>query len=144
MNVCHTPGAIKKMGRTPWRFQTTFQTPLKQLDSFVSTILSANESMAASVIIDGYIFEPKHLKALIDGKTTLQIGRDITLKAESRELANELLTAALSDWAEFIFIPVPKPFVIYADHDEYATFFANNKSNLNLIVEALLDRKSVV
>jgi hypothetical protein len=27
--------------------------------------------------------------------------------------------------------------VIYADHDEYATFYANTRSNLNRISEAL-------
>lgn len=139
MNVSQTPGAIKKFGRTPWKFQSTFQTPLRQLDSFVSTILSANEALeSASVTVDGYVFEPKHLNALLNGKEGAQIGRDITLNVESRDAASELLTAAFSDWVDFVFIPMPKPFVIYADHDEYATFFANNKSNLSLIVAPLL------
>ena len=51
-----------------------------------------------------------------------------------------LLQAALSDSVDFWFIPTPKPFVIYADHDEYTTFFANSKSNLNGIVDPLLKR----
>jgi hypothetical protein len=28
-------------------------------------------------------------------------------------------------------------FVIYADHDEYATFYANTRSNLNRVADAL-------
>ena len=44
----------------------------------------------------------------------------------------------MSDWVDFVFIPEPKPFVIYADHDEYITFYANTKSNLNRVADALL------
>ncbi len=32
----------------------------------------------------------------------------------------------------------PKTFVIYADHDEYTTFYANSRSNLNRVTESLL------
>lgn len=139
MNACNTPGALKKFGRTPCRFQATFQTPLKQLDLFVSTILSANETIeSASVTIAEVVFEPKHLNGLVNGKDGIQLGRDVTLKAESREQVNELLLAAFSDWVDFLFIPLPKPFVIYADHDEFATFLANTKSNLNPVVQPLL------
>ena len=139
MNISKRPGAIKKFGRTPWKFQSTFQTPLKQLDPFVSTILSANEALeSASVIIEGFVFEPKHLKAFMDGKQTGPIERDVTFTADGREQTKELLMAAFSDWADLVFVPMPKPFVIYADHDEYATFFANTKSNLNSVVEPLL------
>jgi hypothetical protein len=139
MNVSHTPGAIKKFGRTSWRFQSTFITPSQQLDSFVSAILSVNESLeSAAVIIDEIIFDSIHLDGLMDGKEHVQINRDITLTAESREQANELLIAAFLDCTNFLFVPVPKPFVIYADHDEFATFFANTKSNLNSVVQPLL------
>jgi hypothetical protein len=46
--------------------------------------------------------------------------------------------AALGDWVEFIFVPVPKPIVIYADHDEHTTFCASSKSNLNRVVDDLV------
>jgi hypothetical protein len=49
----------------------------------------------------------------------------------------ELLHTAFSDWFDFLFVPTPKPFVIYADHDEYTTFYANTRSNLNRVVQAL-------
>jgi hypothetical protein len=38
---------------------------------------------------------------------------------------------------DFLFIPTPKPFVIFADHDEYTTFYANTRSNLNRVAEPL-------
>jgi hypothetical protein len=50
----------------------------------------------------------------------------------------ELLHTAFTDWFDFLFVPTPKPFVIYADHDEYTTFYANTRSNLNRVVEALV------
>jgi hypothetical protein len=87
------------------------------------------------------VFDPKHLSALL-AKHSLpaQFGRDWSLSASGRDEAAELLEAALGDWIDFIFVPTPKPFVIYADHDEYTTFYANRKSNLNPVVEALSAR----
>jgi hypothetical protein len=38
-----------------------------------------------------------------------------------------LLEAALGDWVDFLFVPVPKPFAIYADHDDYITLYANSR-----------------
>jgi hypothetical protein len=49
----------------------------------------------------------------------------------------ELLYIAFSDWFDFLFVPIPEPFVIYADPGEYATFYANTRFNLNPVVEAL-------
>ena len=34
-------------------------------------------------------------------------------------------------------VPDPRPFVIYADHDQYATFFAQTKGNLNRVIVPL-------
>ena len=49
----------------------------------------------------------------------------------------ELLYAAFGDSIDFLFVPSPKPFVIYTDHDEYTTFYANTRSNLSRIVKPL-------
>jgi hypothetical protein len=48
-----------------------------------------------------------------------------------------LLQAVLTDAVDFAFIPTPKPFVMYADHDDLVTLFANTKSNLNRVAQAL-------
>ena len=44
-----------------------------------------------------------------------------------------LLEAALSDWINFLFVPAPEQFVMYADHDEYTTFYTGAKSSLDRI-----------
>jgi hypothetical protein len=41
MNVLDSPGAVKQLRKTPWRFQQTFKTPLNRLDPFVEAIVLA-------------------------------------------------------------------------------------------------------
>jgi hypothetical protein len=139
MTLSQSPGSLKRFGRTPWRFQQTFQTPLQNLEPFVTTILSARVPIqTASVIFDQVVFEPKHLLALFTRYALVpEYGHDWCVATTNPQEVKELLRATLSDWVDFLFIPTPKPFVIYADHDEYTTFFANTKSNLNGVVEAL-------
>ena len=67
-----------------------------------------------------------------------QLTRDTSLTAVGPDNVQELLRTAFSDWLDFVFVPVLKLFVIYADHDEYATFYANTKSNLERIRLSLL------
>ena len=50
----------------------------------------------------------------------------------------ELLQTAFTEWFDFLFVPTPMPFVIYADHDEYPTFYSNTRSNLNRVVTRLV------
>ena len=140
MTLSHTPGQVKKFGRTPWRFQTTFKTPLQQLDAFVFAILVDDGGFQhGSVTIDGIIFEPKNLNALLAmNNLPPDIARDSSIAVDGSIQLRELLKTALSDWIDFWFIPTPKPFVIYADHDEYTTFLANTKSNLNRASQSLL------
>ncbi len=139
MTFTINPGAIKKFRRTAWEFQQTFRTPLKNLPPFVSTILSALEPLdSASLTIDGAVFEPKNLLALMSRHSLPpEHGHDCCVSATGREQAAELLEAALGDWMDFLFVPAPKPFVLYADHDEYTTFLASRKSNLNGVIHAL-------
>ena len=133
MMAAHTPGSLKRFRRTPWRFQQTFQTPLAGLDRFVATIFSeAEEIESATVTIDKYAFEPTGLQSLVpQASPVLTLGPDVSLTAENREEVLELLKLSSGNWVDFLFVPQPKPFVIYADHDEFATFFAASKSNLN-------------
>jgi hypothetical protein len=142
MTLSETPGSLKRFRRTAWRFQQTFQTPVQDLPLFVAAILSVHDSiLAGCVTIDQVVFEPKHLNAVLARHSLpIQPRHDWSLAASGREEVAELLDAALSDWLDFIFVPTPKPFVIYADHDEYTTFYANRKSNLNPVVEALSTR----
>src|SRR5690606_15934957 len=140
MTISNTPGAIKKFKRTAWSCQTTFATPLKKLDVFVPAIFSSLEPIKeASITIDGYAFEPKNLIALMSKYSLVgNLQRDTSLTVVDPSKVQELLRIAFSDWCDFLFVPVLKLFVIYADHDEYATFYANTQSNLERIRSSLL------
>lgn len=92
------------------------------------------------VTIDQVVFEPKTLNEfLTQHSVSGNFGHDVSLEVDEREKVAKLLHSALSDWVDFLFVPTPKPFVIYTDHDEFTTFYANTKSNLNRIVRALTD-----
>jgi hypothetical protein len=138
MTVTATPGALKKFRRTPWRFQQTIERPdASDLERFVSTIISAHGSLdGATVTIDAVIFDTVRISALCPAAET--IAHDVSLVAESAEEAHALLVAALWDGPNFVCIPTPKPFVFYADHDDWITFYGNSKSHLNHVIEPLV------
>ena len=139
MNVFNNSPAIKRFQHSPWPFQASFQTPLKDLDRFVSTFLSAHRPIdGGCVTIDGYVFEPKTLNAfLAQYSLSEQSTHGITFEAENQTELEALLRATLADWIDFLFISRPKAFAIYADHDEYTTFYANRRGNLSKIVQAM-------
>jgi hypothetical protein len=139
MKVTHTAGTLKRFRRTPWKFQITFQTPLKQLEAFVAGIVESGEPPeSAALTIDQVVFDPRHLDVLVierNGESPLKRGD--TIAAVGPDEVADLLKAGLADWIDFTFVPQPKRFVIYADHDEYCTVFANSGSNLNRVVASL-------
>lgn len=137
MDVVTTPGALKKSGRTPWRFQQTIELPsMSDRDRFVSTIIAALEDFGSmAVTIDEVVFNTERMSAVCPAGSALS--RDATIFARSTEDAQALLLAAFWDGVDFIGIPTPKPFVFYADHDDWVTFYANSKSNLNRVIEPL-------
>jgi hypothetical protein len=141
MTLSHTPGVIKRFRRIQWKFQQTFQTPLKNLAPFVSIIISAVHPMErGTVTIDNVIpFSSRHLLPLLEkhGMPSPFYERDWSIQASDRPEVESLLHAALGDWLDFIFIPNPAPFSIYADHDEYITFFAHTKAKLDRVVDPL-------
>ncbi len=138
MTLSSISGSLKRLRRVPWRFQQTFLTPLQSLQPFVATIISARGQIKAGTItIDSVVFEPQNLNALLSRRSLPpSLQRESSIEVAGPQEVETLLRAALSD--DFWFIPSPKPFVIYADHDEYTTFFANSKSNLNGVGEPLL------
>jgi hypothetical protein len=140
MILSSTSGALKRLRKVPWRFQQTFLTPLQNLRPFVVSIVSAPEPVqAGTVTLDSIVFEPRNLIAFLASCSlppSLRI--ESSLEAAGHEETAALLYAALCDSVDFWFVPTPKPFVIYADHDEYTTFFANSKSNLNGVTLPLI------
>jgi hypothetical protein len=138
MRLSEGPGGVKQFRKKAWKFQTTFETPLKNLQPFVKTIVSSQGVHEGILTIDQVVFDPKHLNSLLYRYLIQQsCKRGLSLSAHGQEEVEALLEAALSDWVDFIFIPEPKPIVVFADHDQFTTFFANTKSNLNRIVTAL-------
>ena len=147
MIASHTPGSIKRFRRTSWKFQRTFHTPLKNLEPFVAIILSSIDGLRGGhVVIDQDIgFESRHLAPLLKRfGAAAQLERDWSIETSTPENVQLLLQAALGDWLDFVFVPDPSPFSIYADHDEYCTFFAHSKSNLNRVVNRLIAAGSEV
>lgn len=138
MTVTPTPGALKKFRSTPWRFQQTVQRPeAGDLERFVSTIITAHGSLeAATITIDAVIFDTVRMSALCPADPALT--HDISLAVQSAAEAQALLVAAFWDGPDFICIPTPKPFVFYADHDDWITFYANSKSHLNHVIDPLV------
>jgi len=139
MTLSEAPGNLKKFRRTAWRFQQTFQTPLQSLPEFVNTIGSTGQPLRAGCLtIEQAVFEPTHLIGLLNNYSIPpRYGRGVALTARGAQEVTALLQAALGDWVDFIFVPEPKRFSLYADHDEYTTFFAQTRSHLNRLVEAL-------
>jgi hypothetical protein len=139
MRAVHQQGSIKRFHRTPWRFEKTFQTPLRTLQSFSAAIIeSLGEVDRGVVTIDAMIMPAGKIDALLASNQIQQaLRQDMCLIAETAHEVQSLLIAALSDWVDFLFVPSPRPFVLYADHDEYATFFANTRSNLGKVTSAL-------
>jgi len=63
--------------------------------------------------------------------------RGLCLTAAGRKEVEELLRVVLGEWIDFLFVPDPQVFAIYADHDEFTTFYAHNRTNLERITSAL-------
>jgi hypothetical protein len=138
--LSHTPGALEKFTKKKWTFQCTICTPLTNLEPFVTEIVTALAPVEKGIIvIDGYVFEPKNLRKLLSADPqSMNITHNWSLESTSTKSMKELLFATLQDWIDFAFIPTPQLFAIYADHDEYTTFYAMTKSNLNRVVQPLL------
>lgn len=139
MVVSHVPQNIDRFRWAKWRFQQTFITPLKDLNRFVSAVISVYAPLnKASLVVDAYVFEPKTLNAFLAQRATSKtVGHGLNIEVEGHREIEKLLHSALADWIDFLFIPTPTEFILYADHDEYATFYAKNKENLHRLVQEL-------
>jgi hypothetical protein len=66
--------------------------------------------------------------------------RGLCLTAAGQQEVEELLRVVLSEWIDFLFVPDPHFFAIYADHNEFTTFCARNRADLKRIASALSKR----
>lgn len=133
---------LERFRANPWELQLTFETPLKSLQPFVRTILGAVPPLtAASATVDLVVFEPRSLISMLASQSIAQAyERGLCLTAIGRAEIEELLCVMLSEWIDFLFLPEPPTVAIYADHDEFSTFYAHTRSPLDRIAESLLNQ----
>lgn len=130
---------IRQFRAAPWPFQSTFETPLKDLKRFVSTFLAAFPAESCVISADQALFEAKKVLRLLAKRSIKVEDRyHFTIEAKGKQDVAVLLETLLSDWIDFLFVPTPKSFVIYADHNEYTTFYVPTRKTLdrlNSIIE---------
>ena len=132
------PEEIERFRANPWPFQQTFKTPLKDLKRFVSTFLSSFEFEKGDFSTDEVVFEPKDLlRLLADNSVSVEDQYHLTIRAIGHGAVAELLQAALGDSVDFVFVPFPELLAIYADHDEYTTFYSRDEVILKNLVSLL-------
>ena len=139
MRLVQTPSAVKKFSRTPWKFQHSFQRPAAHLPEFVAKIVSAVPDLRDGILtVDKVVFEPTDLLELLKAHSLPpKYGHDLSVVADNAEEVAAVLGVAFRELIDFVFVPDPKPFVIYADHDDFITFLAHSRSNLNSVVKIL-------
>jgi hypothetical protein len=146
MKLAQVCGEVERFRASSLGYQQTFSTPLKDLHRFVATVLSQFRLETGTLAVELVVFEPENLLKLLArysiSPESVQAAHfmHVTITATGQEEIAELLEAALGDWVNFVFVPVPELFSIYADHDEYITFFANRESDLILVTTELVGR----
>src|SRR6266496_176463 len=129
---------IQRFRSTPWSFQQTFKTPLRDLNRFVTTFLAPFSLDRGALITDEVVFEPKDLLHLLaTNSLSVEDYYHLTIQATGQAEIAALLQAALGDWVDFDFVPSPDVIAIYADHDEYTTFYAQDDPTLNSVASRL-------
>jgi hypothetical protein len=132
------PGALEHMRARAGEHQATFVVPPERASQFAAALLCAGIGAAgARLVIDAVVFPPKHLQTALGNRDAeAWLDAETILEAEPGE-AEALLTAALQDWTDFWFVPIPGGFLLYGDHDEYSTIFAQRKGPLSHAADAL-------
>jgi hypothetical protein len=132
--LAERPESLRLFHANPWQFQQTFSTPLKDLNRFVSAIFAPFSWERGAFSTDEVVFEPHHLLRLMaENSIHVENFWALNLEAHGEKETAELLEAALGDWVDFVFLPVPESIAIYADHDEYITFYAKGESVLSTL-----------
>ncbi|PYV99331.1 MAG: hypothetical protein DMG89_08255 [Acidobacteria bacterium] len=129
---------IRRFQTKPWPLQKTFKTPLKELNRFIATFLARFSFEKGTLSTHQVVFEPKHLLQLLrNNSVTVSDHYRWTIVAAGKEDIADLLQAALDDWVDFTFVPCPEVVAIYADHDEYTTFYTRDDATLNSLTSSL-------
>ena len=132
------PEPIQQFRANPWPYQTTLVTPRKNMTSFLSALLTTFPADRGVASTDQLVFEPDSFLELLKARN-LAIENYWTFCAEASnsEDVAVLLDAMLDDWIDFVFVPSPASFAIYADHDEFLTLYVPGSSALDHLSDQL-------
>jgi len=132
------PEAIHQFRANPWPYQRTLVTPRTNMASFLSALLAVFPVDHGAASTDQVVFEPDNFLELLKARE-LAIGNYWTFYAEASNTDDltVLLDAMLNDWIDFVFVPSPESFAIYADHDEFLTLYVPTSSGLDQLVTRL-------
>ncbi|HEX4320258.1 MAG TPA: hypothetical protein VHZ52_05105 [Acidobacteriaceae bacterium] len=104
------------------------------MESFLSPYALENGVLSSDLIV----FQPDNLLSLlVDNFIQVEDHWDFIVEAKGQESIRKLLLAALSDWVDFLFVPSPELFAIYADHDNYITFYSPDQEGLHTLQSVL-------
>lgn len=132
------PEAIHRFRANPWPYQKTLETPRKNMATFLSALLAVFPVDRGVASTDQVVFEPDDFLELLKARElSLENFWTFCAEASSSEDVAVLLDAMLNDWIDFMFVPSPARFAIYADHDEYLTVYVPTSSDLDQLVTRL-------
>jgi hypothetical protein len=131
-------GALQHMRVRAGEHQVTFAVPPARATQFASAVLGAGTAAAgARLVVDAVVFPPKHLQtALGNGDTEAWVDAETVIEAGPGE-ADALLIAALQDWTDFWFVPIPGGFLLYGDNHEYCTLFSHRRDLVVAVANGL-------
>jgi hypothetical protein len=132
------PEAIHGFRANPWPYQRTLATPRKNMAGFLSALLAALPIDRGIASTDQVVFEPdSFLEVLKVRELAIENYWTFCAEASNPEDVAVLLDAMLNDSIDFVFVPLPESFAIYADHDEFLTLYVPTSTGLDQLVARL-------
>ena len=124
----------KHCRRREWKCQTTCITPLKRLPWYTAVLVEQLRPFdRALLVIDQVVFDvPPVLKKLRRHAGERRSVHDAPGHAFENEVEafRAVLKAALSDWVDLRALFSPSDHALWADHDEYTTFFSESSGKI--------------
>jgi hypothetical protein len=131
------PGALTHMRVRAGEHQVTFAVPPARASQFADALLGGGAGAAgARLVVDAVVYPPKHLQTALGHDPEAWLDAETVVEAEAGE-ADALLIAALQDWTDFWFVPIPGGFLLYGDNHEHATIFAHRADVIARAADAL-------
>ena len=132
------PRAIYQFRANPWPYQKTLVTPRKDLASFLSACWPRSQLIMGSHrrirSCSNLTISWNSLKAR---ELSIENYWTFCAEASNKKDVAVLLDAVLNDWIDFVFVPSPTSFAVYADHDEFLTIYVPTSSGLDQVVARL-------